>query len=551
MPTPLLALLFAVRVLNVLYSPIPDCDEVFNYYEPLNFLLRGFGKQTWEYSPEYVIRSWAYLLPFWILSPFTMALDYIGGPYYVAFYVIRVLLVIGSTYAEYHMAITLKKFNKQLSNWFTILSAVCTGMSHASVALLPSSLAMNCALLATSNFLRYIKTRSTRNALLVTSWLCIGGLFGWPFVLALGVPTMVYIIWEQWNSVKCGRYIRWSIAIGFIYLATSMEVDYAFYGKTVVVPLNIVLYNVIHANEESGPNIFGVEPVSYYINNLLLNFHIIAPLAYASITMVLFSWLFTKNRFYKGVIYGVLAPMWLWTLIFFKQPHKEERFLYPIYGLINLSGALTLTLSLSAMNSLLHLCLKRKTVKLINKAIVFTIGSLIITVSLLRTVSFSLNYDTPLSVYQQLPRTSGNLCVGREWYRYPSSFFLPPQMRLKFIESGFRGLLPGDFDEDAWLLPAIQSIPKGMNNMNLYDPGKVVAVDVCDYAIDISQSTGEGEYNFANDQWELLYTAPFLNNEQSHGVGKYLWIPEQLHDLFKTNLSYHDYNLYKRITENT
>jgi hypothetical protein len=38
------------------------------------------------------------------------------------------------------------------------------------------------------------------------------------------------------------------------------------------------------------------------------------------------------------------------------------------------------------------------------------------------------------------------VCVGDEWHRYPSSFFLPsPSYRLAFIKSGFGGLLPRPF----------------------------------------------------------------------------------------------------------
>ena len=40
-----------------------------------------------------------------------------------------------------------------------------------------------------------------------------------------------------------------------------------------------------------------------------------------------------------------------------------------------------------------------------------------------------------------------NVCVGDEWHRYPSSFFLPgPNYRLQFVKSGFDGLLPAAFD---------------------------------------------------------------------------------------------------------
>ena len=35
--------------------------SVYNYWEPLHFLLKGDAFRTWEYSSEYAIRSWAYI----------------------------------------------------------------------------------------------------------------------------------------------------------------------------------------------------------------------------------------------------------------------------------------------------------------------------------------------------------------------------------------------------------------------------------------------------------------------------------------------------------
>lgn len=49
---------------------ISDCDETFNYWEPLHYLMFNRGLQTWEYDPKYALRSYAYLLihgvPGWI-----------------------------------------------------------------------------------------------------------------------------------------------------------------------------------------------------------------------------------------------------------------------------------------------------------------------------------------------------------------------------------------------------------------------------------------------------------------------------------------------------
>lgn len=49
-------LLVSVRLSAAIWSPISDCDETFNYWEPLHLWLYGSGLQTWEYSPAYGIR---------------------------------------------------------------------------------------------------------------------------------------------------------------------------------------------------------------------------------------------------------------------------------------------------------------------------------------------------------------------------------------------------------------------------------------------------------------------------------------------------------------
>ena len=49
-------ILVSLRMSAGIWSPISDCDEVYNYWEPLHLLLYGSGFQTWEYSPIYAIR---------------------------------------------------------------------------------------------------------------------------------------------------------------------------------------------------------------------------------------------------------------------------------------------------------------------------------------------------------------------------------------------------------------------------------------------------------------------------------------------------------------
>lgn len=56
-----LAPLLAARLLSAALNLIHDCDEVFNYWEPLHYLLYGSGLQTWEYSARFALRSYWYL----------------------------------------------------------------------------------------------------------------------------------------------------------------------------------------------------------------------------------------------------------------------------------------------------------------------------------------------------------------------------------------------------------------------------------------------------------------------------------------------------------
>lgn len=48
----------AVQSLSTIFFYISDCDETFNYWEPTHFLQHNKGLQTWEYSPNYALRSY-------------------------------------------------------------------------------------------------------------------------------------------------------------------------------------------------------------------------------------------------------------------------------------------------------------------------------------------------------------------------------------------------------------------------------------------------------------------------------------------------------------
>jgi alpha-1,2-mannosyltransferase len=172
----------------------------------------------------------------------------------------------------------------------------------------------------------------------------------------------------------------------------------------------------------------------------------------------------------------------MWLAIFTCQPHKEERFMFPAYPFLALNAAIALHILLSYIGS----SNRRKLMGRIPPKLksMVSIGSvfLIINLGLLRTIGMITAYNAPLLTLQSLEKAdTGNagdyVCFGKEWYRFPSSFFLPNGMRAKFVRSEFRGLLPGEFTETeanrdpfagTWV------IPSGMNDRNQEDLGKYV-----------------------------------------------------------------------------
>src|SRR5436190_4496041 len=64
------------NILAAAFAPIQDCDETFNYWEPTHYLQYGYGLQTWEYSPEYAIRSWLYIAIHALIGSFRRLLPF-------------------------------------------------------------------------------------------------------------------------------------------------------------------------------------------------------------------------------------------------------------------------------------------------------------------------------------------------------------------------------------------------------------------------------------------------------------------------------------------
>ena len=155
--------------------------------------------------------------------------------------------------------------------------------------------------------------------------------------------------------------------------------------------------------------------------------------------------------------------------------------MYPAYPFLCLNAAIAMH---TALNYLEHPSPKSIISKIsagIRVALVGAFVLLVATAGILRTVGTASAYNAPLEVYKSLQSpqyadVQGNVCLGKEWYRFPSSYFLPKNMRAKFVKSAFDGLLPGEFNEVGTVSGMLPTwlIPPGMNDQNIEDPGKHV-----------------------------------------------------------------------------
>lgn len=146
------------------------------------------------------------------------------------------------------------------------------------------------------------------------------------------------------------------------------------YGAFTSTTWNIIRYNIFGGSER-GPNLYGTEPWSFYILNLILNFNILFPLALLSIPALFISHRIDYSR--VGAMFALpavhfnhpielaklgmkkhseqesspftllairLAPFYLWLTVMSLQAHKEERFMFPIYPFVCFNAAVSLYL---------------------------------------------------------------------------------------------------------------------------------------------------------------------------------------------------------------
>ena len=178
-------LFFFANALAALYAPIQDCDEVFNYWEPTHYLNHGFGLQTWEYSPEYAIRSWLYIVIHAIPGKLGSMVFSMRS---YEFYFVRMMLAAVCAGCETRLFSTISQIvNPRISMIFLLAMVTGPGMFHASVAYLPSSFTMYTSMMGVAAFMDWQGGLKTNQGIM---WFGAGATVGWPFSAALIVPFL-------------------------------------------------------------------------------------------------------------------------------------------------------------------------------------------------------------------------------------------------------------------------------------------------------------------------------------------------------------------------
>ncbi|KAL4977285.1 Alg9-like mannosyltransferase family-domain-containing protein [Aspergillus desertorum] len=520
-------------------APIQDCDEVFNFWEPAHYLDHGYGLQTWEYSPVYAIRSWLYIALHGIVGKLG---SFVVNSKSSEFYFVRFFLamICAACQTRLYSAIC-QTLSPRIGLLFLMIVVVSPGMFHASVAFLPSSFAMYASMLGLAAFLDWRGGQKTAQGIM---WFGLGAIVGWPFAGALLLPLLFEEIVVGFLSGKMQK-VFFDVLNGALgclaILAVEIAVDFVFLRKLTVVPWNIVAYNVF-GGEGRGPDIFGTEPWTFYVRNLLLNFNVWFIFAISAAPLLLLQAIFRAQTTNKETLLRtvtLLSPFYMWFGIFTLQPHKEERFMYPAYPFLILNGAIALHMILSYIGSSNPKELIGRVPAKLKLAGVMSVVLLAINIGLLRTVGMINAYNAPLKILRPLERSEvaqpGDLvCFGKEWYRFPSSFFLPNGMRAKFIQSEFRGLLPGEFQDApdySALLEGTSRAPGGMNDRNEEDTGKYTDISHCSFLVDSHfpgrEATGlEPHYMEDKAQWEEVFCALFLDSSQTGLLGRLIWVPD-------------------------
>ncbi|PWA95009.1 alg9-like mannosyltransferase family [Artemisia annua] len=498
-----------LRYLSATTNIVHDCDEVFNYWEPLHYLIYKSGFQTWEYSSQFALRSYLYIIFHYLVGwPASLCFSWLEEEKVKVFYTVRIFLGLLSVITEAALVVAIsRKYGKRLALYTLAFLCLTSGCFFASTSFLPSSFSMYAISLSSALFL--FGRHATAVAVAAT-----GVILGWPFSILAFLPVTVYSLLRRFKQAfLSGTFISLTL------LALSALVDYHYYGKWTSSVMNLLVYNVLGGGES---HLYGTEGPLYYLKNGFNNFNFALVLALLFVATLPV----TKKKYAPDLLI-VVSPVYIWLAFMSLQPHKEERFLYPIYPLICVAAAAVIESfpdffydRYSSEQSFLY-----KIAKFTRPLFI----GLILCVSHSRTFSIVNGYGAPLEIYKHFEHhddagTGAVVCVGSEWHRFPSSFFIPEYVgEVRWIDDGFRGLLPFPFNST---VGGTSAAPPYFNSKNKASPDQFLQdVERCDFLVELQLQRPFLSRGSDLSKWEVVAALPYLDREFSPPLHRSFFIP--------------------------
>ncbi|CAM8957673.1 unnamed protein product [Rhodiola kirilowii] len=514
-----------LRYMSATSNIIHDCDEVFNYWEPLHYLLYRSGFQTWEYSSEFALRSYLYI----VFHNFVgiPASWFFGEEKVKVFYAVRLFLGLLSVVSDSVLVVALaRKYGNRLASYTLAMLCLTSGCFFASTSFLPSSFSMYAMSLSSGLFL------FDKYAMAVVVAI-IGVVLGWPFSVLAFLPVVLYSLIRKFKQT-----FIWAAIVSVIVLATSLLVDYYYYERWTSSVLNLLIYNVVGGGES---HLYGTEGPLFYLRNGFNNFNFcfILGLVFLGIIPI-------AKKKYTPELLIVVSPMYIWLAFMSLQPHKEERFLYPIYPLICVAASAVIENFPNFFKDKYNPYDDSWLVKIAkwSRPVVLC---LILCASHARTFSVINGYSAPLEIYKHLEHhdDAGDgsvLCVGSEWHRFPSSFFIPDYVsEVRWIDDGFRGLLPFPFNST---LGGTAAAPPYFNNKNKAAEGQYLAdIGACTFLVELNLQRPYPSRGSDLSTWEVVAAWPFLDRQLSPPFHRSFFIPH----MWMQKNTFGMYRLLKRI----
>ena len=181
------------------------------------------------------------------------------------------------------------------------------------------------------------------------------------------------------------------------------------------------------------------------------------------------------------------------------------------------------------------------------------------------------SFHSPLETGPMPNTTGARVCVGKEWYRFPNSFFLPDhvapdihnkratvvtndkasgRLELRFLRSGFRGQLPREFNGSSGTKGNVE----GFNAYNREEStDRYVLPEQCDIIVDLMlppHRYSEADYGdstdhppphaqepwfhrlqrfkngtMMNEEWVSVYRSKFLQADDTPSLHRAFYFP--------------------------